>query len=465
MRTRKNNFIRTILLIGMVLLISTRCVLITAFADGGYNEDIINSGEYIEIDEEILDMATTIEGSESEICYISDLSEIYGKNITELSGFSYEDIIRNILVPYYGISDKQQIRLGKRINLFDANKVNTYVGYNYYINSGEFGYVTVATHTRTTLIKDIVEKESLPENKTDMYYLSSGEFYYINGSNYSTLDGVTIPRGEFEKFLVERKMLYYNLTQNLLADIELNTISQLNNLIYIDDSGFEETLLGNKKYNGQQNKAYGYGGIYDCVSYLKDRYGGSITLSQYKYLPMSGLLMEKLENKNGLRVNNCTLTAITRILLYYNQKGCKKIDSNEADIYAKVRQVAVKYGYSPNKGIGFTKINNIVEEVLHNYGYKKGKCKGLYNWTFKEQVKKEIDGNHPVIMNIARGYYGNHTVTVCGYAIYKRSGKYTHHMIQVYDGWSSTRVFIDYEAFAFDLITSGFGSFNTVRVK
>lgn len=159
------------------------------------------------------------------------------------------------------------------------------------------------------------------------------------------------------------------------------------------------------------------------------------------------------------------MTAITRILYYYNQKGYKKIDSNETDIYAKVRQVAVKYGYSPNKGIGFTKINNIVEEVLHNYGYKKGKCKGLYNWTFKEQVKKEIDGNHPVIMNIARGYYGNHTVTVCGYAIYKRSGKYTHHMIQVYDGWSSTRVFIDYEAFAFDLITSGFGSFNTVRVK
>lgn len=436
------------------------------FLDGEYNEDIVNSGEYIEIDEDIPDMATTVEGSESEIYYISDLSEIYGESITEVSGFSYEDIIRNILVPYYGISDKQEIRLGKRINLFDANMVNTYVGYNYYINSGEFGYVTVAPHTRTALIKDIVENESLPENKTDMYYLSRGEFYYINGSNYSTLDGVTIPRGEFENFLVERKLLYYNLTRNLLADTELNTISQLNNLIYIDDSGFEETLLGNKKYNGQHSGAYGYGGIYDCISYLKDRYGGSITFSQSKYLAMSSVMMKELKkDEKGKSVNNCTLTAITRILYYYNQKGYKKIDSNEADIYAKVRKVAVKYGYSPKKGTGFTKINNIVEDVLHNYGYKKGKCKGIYVWTFNEQIKKEIDGNHPVIMNIARGYYGNHTVTVCGYAIYKRSGKYTHHMIQVYDGWSSTRVFIDYEAFAFDLITSGFGSFNTVRVK
>lgn len=42
-------------------------------------------------------------------------------------------------------------------------------------------------------------------------------------------------------------------------------------------------------------------------------------------------------------------------------------------------------------------------------------------------------------MNIARGYYGNHTVTVCGYAIYKSTKKYLgvkttkiYDMIQVY---------------------------------
>lgn len=65
---------------------------------------------------------------------------------------------------------------------------------------------------------------------------------------------------------------------------------------------------------------------------------------------------------------------------------------------------------------------------------------------------------------IAGGYYGNHTVTVCGYAKYDQSG-IPHNMIQVYDGWTSSRRYIDYEAFANDLITSGFGSFNTIKMK
>ena len=463
MKRKIYNYCKTFLIIMMVALISTRCIFITTFATEESNEDIINSGEYIEVDEDVLNIATTEESAEN-VTYISDLSELYGDDIIELSGLSYEEIVRCVLVPYYGISNEQEISLGKRIDLFDANNVNTYVGYNYHINQAEYGYITVATHAKATLVKDIVENELLPETKSEMYYLSSEEFYFLDGCNYYTLDGVEISQDEFESFLEDRRMLYYNLTLNLLADLELNTISQLNNLIYIENSDFEESSLG-ESYKGQDSKAYGYGGIYDCTSYLKDRYGGTITLTASKYLPMNSFLMNDLERINNKSVNNCTLTAITRVLHYYNQKGYKKIDGNYYDIYAKVRRVAVKYGYSPSKGTGFTKINNIVDDVLHNYGYKKGKCKGIYLWTFDKQVKKEIDGNHPVIMNIARGYYRNHTVTVCGYAIYKQSGGRIHNMIQVYDGWDSFRRYIDFEAFANDLITSGFGSFNTIRMK
>ena len=134
--------------------------------------------------------------------------------------------------------------------------------------------------------------------------------------------------------------------------------------------------------------------------------------------------------------------------------------------------MAKKYGYTSRDGISATKINNVVNDVLKDYGYSKSNCKGIYVWNFKNQVKKEIDNNRPVIMNIARGYYGNHTVTVCGYAIYKRSSKKskissnkTYNMIQVYDGWTTYKRFIDYSAFAYDLVTSGFGSFNTVTMK
>ena len=80
--------------------------------------------------------------------------------------------------------------------------------------------------------------------------LSSEEFYFLDGCNYYTLDGVEISQDEFESFLEDRRMLYYNLTLNLLADLELNTISQLNNLIYIENSDFEESSLG-ESYKGQ----------------------------------------------------------------------------------------------------------------------------------------------------------------------------------------------------------------------
>ena len=249
------------------------------------------------------------------------------------------------------------------------------------------------------------------------------------------------------------------MTIELLASTEVDSLSQINNFLNIDKEENNEIFMG---YNGQSGS--GYGGIDNCSAYLKDKYHKNVKLKSSKYLKMNNFIMYTLENKNSEAVNNCTLTAITRILDYYRENGYKRINNNFNDIYTKVRKVAVKHGYTPEKGTDFWKIDNIVEEVLHNYGYKKAKCKGKYIWSFREQVKKEIDANRPVIMNLARGFYGNHTVTVSGYAIYK-SGITTYNMIQVYDGWESVKKFIDYKAFAYDLITSGFGSFNTIRIK
>ncbi len=393
--------------------------------------------------------------------YISDIEEIYGDSILSLTDLKYEDIVKKIISIQFN-ADSEQIVLGKPINLLDANNEITYIGFNFNIDESN-GYITIATHSREALIKEIVENECLPEEFGDLYYLSSGEFYYENGGYY-TLDGTFIDETKFQNFLEDRKAQYYNLTLNILADIETETIAQLNNIIYIDNYDFESELL-QKQYKGQSGS--GYGGIDDCSKYLKDRYGGTITKVSSKTLSMANFLQADFGDSN-----NCSLAAITRVLYYYSKNGYTKIDSSYNKIYAKVKKYGKKHGYTTKKGTSPTKINNIVNDVLKDYGYKKSKCKGIYVWTFKKQVKKEVDNKRPVIMNIARGYYGNHTVTVCGYAVYKRTKKTlgikttkTYNMIQVYDSWSNSKKYIDYNAFAFDFTTSGFGSFNTVKME
>lgn len=276
------------------------------------------------------------------------------------------------------------------------------------------------------------------------------------------MEGILIEKYEFQRFLEERKEMLYNLTVDVITKIEIDTIAQLNNIIYLSQNESEKALFG-KKYNGQD--ATGYGRIWDCVKYLEDRYGNKINLKSQKSLAMKSFTMSSFESN----VSNCTLTAITRILVYYQNRGYNiSMGKSNHVIYEKVKAKAKKYGYSDKKGLDYTKINDVVDDVLEDYGYPQSKCKAVYIWTFDKEVKKEIDNNHPVIMNIARGYYKDHTVTVCGYAIYKESGLIfdtTHHMIQVYDGWNSSRRYIDYEKFAYDLVTSGFGSFNIIKMK
>lgn len=392
---------------------------------------------------------------------ITNINEIYGAPVDSLTNLQYKDIAKIAISSQLGV-DSDTITISEPINLLDANNVITYLGFNYYTDD-DTGYITIAKHSKEVLIRDMVDGENLPAEYGNLYYLSSGEFYYSN-NGYYTLNGTYIEEDEFKDFLEERKNEYFNFTTNILADLESTLISQLNNLIYINNYGYEENNL-QKTYNGQSGEDYG--GIDDCSKYLADRYGGTITKSSSKSLSMANFKQSSLGSGS-----NCSLAAITRVLYYYNKNGYAKIDNDYTKIYKKVEKVAKKYGYSSSNGTSPTKINNIVDDVLKNYGYGESKCNGIYAWTFNGEVKEEIDSNKPVIMNIARGYYGDHTVTVCGYSIYKRTKKFlgikttkTYNMIQIYDGWSTSKKYIDFSAFAYDLISSGFGSFNTVTMK
>ena len=132
------------------------------------------------------------------------------------------------------------------------------------------------------------------------------------------------------------------------------------------------------------------------------------------------------------------------------------IPDNET-LYNDIKTIAEGYGYSDETGTGFTKINNIINDAFEKYNYD-GKGSSIYVWDFNT-VKKEIDAGNPLLFNIAFGYYEDHTVTVIGYSEFSRGTgifKETKKFIKVYDGWTNSNRYIDY-----DLIN--FGSFTTAR--
>ena len=434
--------------------------------------DELTEEDYFEIDNELLNDAL-VESSldDYEDCCIKKIDDIYG---TSIDKSMLCDIAKIQIASYLGLKIKDftnitSIVIESSVILYDANDVNTYVGYNFKSDGNVHGYITIATHTKAPLIKEVTEGFYLPVDQDKIYYLSEGEFYVKNGENYKTLDGKDIEKNDFNELKKLRCQNYYSLTTDLLASIELDSMSTLNNITYLLN-GIEDVddLTMGKQYDGQNGEAYGYGGIDSPKKYLKDRYGGTVSNSSIsKFLSMQSFLCKDFENKN-----NCTLVAITRVLCYYYKQGYSKLPSSYKKIYSKVLKVAKSYGYNEKDGTWPTKINNIIDKVLDDYGYPKSYSNGIYLWTFSKQVQGEIDKNRPVIMNIARGYYGNHSVTVCGYNIYKTKHNFlwtsytkTHHMICVYDGWYRHVRYIDYEAFAYDLISAGFGSFNTVIMK
>lgn len=213
-----------------------------------------------------------------------------------------------------------------------------------------------------------------------------------------------------------------------------------------------------QRYKGQSISAHGYGGIEDVTSYLVSKYATEIVSQQEKMLELMNFKINDLDKTKNI----CSIVAITRILKYYHDQGYILIDKNVVDIYQKVKVRAERSGFKEKRGTNPIKINNITKSVLLDYGYI-SKARGKYFWDFNT-VKKEIDNDRPIIMNIARGYYKNHSITVNGYRVIKTKDK-THIFIAIYDGWSNQQRYLDYDWFSADLLHYGIGSFNTLIIK
>lgn len=387
-------------------------------------------------------------------------NELYGEYYSNLD---YKAVGKKAIVKNHGGSvDDTDITLGDVIPLLDSRDKISYYGINYCIEmSGEKGFIVIGAHTKTQLIEEINSRDTLPLNK-NIYYFPGGEIYYKSADMYKTLNGTIVPVDKFEEYKQERSLYYVNIQRDYLEDLE-NANKELLHLDSRDIDSVDEFMLGAAHYNGTDSNAYGYGGISNISAYMKSRYGGTPKVKDTgKSLVINTATMQSISGKNA---NNCSLVAISKVLKYYqSQKNKTKINSNIKEIYKRVEKIGTdKYGYDDKSGTGATKINNIMIDSFKYYGYS-ATCNGVYVWNFNDQVKNEINAGRPVVMNIARGYYGNHSVTVGGYSIYETNST-DYQFIKVVDGWIDGYRYIDYKAFAYDLASSGFGSFNTAEVN
>jgi len=197
-----------------------------------------------------------------------------------------------------------------------------------------------------------------------------------------------------------------------------------------------------------------YGNIYDLDGYIEKVFGLGWTLVESKVLRTQTFVQSDF---SGL--NNCTVTALARVFAYQRDNGeyCRIPDNDK--LYDDIMKIAKDYGYSDESGTPPTKINNIIDELIKLYGYT-GSGKSHYISNFSSIVT-EIDAGRPLLLNIATGYYENHTVTITGYYKYQRGNgliKQTKRFLKVHEGWTSRDAYIDYDVYA----SSTYGSYSTI---
>ena len=174
-----------------------------------------------------------------------------------------------------------------------------------------------------------------------------------------------------------------------------------------------------------------YGGITNISKYLYEKYGEKgVFVKRGRAIVMNSRSMAQI---SGRVTRNCSVVAVTRVLDYYGKKGLiPGISDDISQTYKIVEEIAESYGYTDKRGTIPFFISGIAKEAFATYGVK-AKCKGVYVFSFEKQVKEEISNGRPVIMNIARGFYKDHTIVVVGYSIWRVKGK-EYPMLRVIDG-------------------------------
>ncbi len=202
---------------------------------------------------------------------------------------------------------------------------------------------------------------------------------------------------------------------------------------------------------GQSSSFGGYAGIEDLPLYVSDTYGEDYQLTDSIFLDRVNDFPQSIFEKSA---NNCTLTSLTRVLLFMREDYYPTVPANAQAIYEVVRDVFLTYGYDPKKirsirsrlRYGPWNIDRMCRDVLRAYGCDKPVVNNHYFFK-RSSILSELRKNRPVLLNISFGDYANHTVTVVGCRIYHKEGAADRLFLAVYDGWARRLRYLDWHVF------------------
>lgn len=334
-----------------------------------------------------------------------------------------------------------ETRISKLTPLYSETETPNAYAFELHTGGKESGYVIVSALGGIHAILEFAYS-----GKPLFYEASGGSFdrVYLTGPlEYAVKVNGTI-RGVDGRAIAAQalKTQFIPNAQARSANKELLDVIYEKGLLHLD-----QWMLG---YSGQIPEAQnGYGGIYDPYSYVNDRYGSGWSLKNSKTI--SGVPVY-LQADFG-DPNNCTLSTLTMIFMYHrNYSGKTNIPSDKYVLYNRIKTIATTHGWTPENGTPPTKIDDIINDVWAYYGYSG------YGVNFYEPVYSaytgQVDMNRPSSINIASGYYGNHSVALVGYRTYQKSWNPDKGFLKVHDNWTTETRYIDYAAFVGTTVAS-----------
>lgn len=145
--------------------------------------------------------------------------------------------------------------------------------------------------------------------------------------------------------------------------------------------------------------------------------------------------------------NNCTLTALYNLLLYYRDKrNLKKIPDEKEKLYDLILKSGRMHLYTKRRGMPVYMNSFFVTDVVKRRLKIMG-CKGKMTFfPSNEKVLDFLDKDIPFIYSLASKPYFNHSIVVYGYRIYKEktTGK-EYKFLLVHDGWAHVTRFLPWD--------------------